>query len=84
MDKCASAMKSKKQSQLFFHQKLVGIKNVVHLDKKCSRHKKAHQYISTMIYISNIVHLFITNTDEPEYLQVWCNQILPTKQGQGG
>ena len=54
----------------FFHQKRVRIKNAVHLDKKYSRHKKAHQYVFTMIYTSKIVHLFITNIDGPEDLQV--------------
>lgn len=78
------ALPKAKSNNHFFHQKLVELKYAVHIDKKYSRHKKGHQYVSTMIHTSKIVHPFITNTDGPEDLRLWCNQILPTKQGQEG
>lgn len=83
MDKYASATETR-WNPSFSYQKLVGIKDAVHPGKKYTRHKKAHQYVSAMIYTPKIVLAFITNMDGPEDLQVWCNQTSPTKQGQGG
>lgn len=55
---------------VFSYQKLVGIKDAVHLDRKYSRHKKAHQRVSKRIYTPKIVLPFFTNMGGPGGLQV--------------
>lgn len=82
MNKYTSATETRRNPS-FSYWKLVGIKDAVQLDKKNSRHKKEHQYVSAMIYTPKIVPPFITNMDGPD-LQVCCNQTLPTKEGQKG
>lgn len=62
MDKYASATETRRNPS-FSCWKLVGIKDAVHLDKQHSRHEKAHQYVSAMIYTLKIYTPFITNMD---------------------
>lgn len=69
MDKYASATETRRNPS-FSYWKLVGIKDAAHPDKKHSRHKKAPQDVSAVIYTPKIAPPFITNTDGPEDLQV--------------